>query len=218
MNDAPTRPRVLKAGIVIIDRNTGNIERVVALQYNPDSLSRSLRAQGAGEGTDRLEALRLVGPPVETFTIEAILDASDQLEYPENNAAVVDNGVSIHLAAIESLVYPQLTQLASQNQQAALGSIEIMPVVTSLPLFVLGRNRVMPIRITDFNVTEEAFDTNLNPIRAKVNLGMRVLSINDLPYDSVGGNLYRVYQRAKELLGATQGSDDPTVLGIGGLL
>lgn len=218
MSEAPTRPRILKAGIVIINRNTGDIERVVALQYNPDSLQRSLRMQGAGEGTDRLEALRLVGPPVETFTIEAVLDASDQLEFPESNAAVVNRGVSIHLAAIESLLYPKLSQLASQNRQAMLGSIEIMPVVTSLPLFVLGRERVMPIRISDFNVTEEAFDTHLNPIRAKVNLGMRVLSVNDLPYDSVGGNLYRVYQRAKELLGATQASDNPGVLGIGGLL
>ena len=41
----------------------------------------------------------------------------------------------------------------------------------------------MPVRITEFSITEEAFDPALNPIRAKVSLGMRVLSVDDLGFE-----------------------------------
>lgn len=218
MTDAPIRPRILKAGIVILNRDTGNVERIIALQYNPDSLTRNLRMQGASEGTDRLEALRLVGPPIETFSIEAILDATDQLEFPLTHAAAVATGISQQLAALEELLYPRSSELERQNQQAMMGSIEILPAVSSLPLFVWGRNRIIPVRITDFSVNEEAFDTDLNPIRAKVSLGLRVLSTNDLPYDSIGGSLYRVYQRGKEQLARGFSSSDRSLLGIGDLL
>ena len=34
---------------------------------------------------------------------------------------------------------------------------------------------MLPVKLTEFSITEEAFDVNLNPIRAKVSLGMRVL-------------------------------------------
>ena len=45
----------------------------------------------------------------------------------------------------------------------------------------------MPVRITEFSITEEAFDPKLNPIRAKVSLGMRVLTVDDLGFDHKGG-------------------------------
>ena len=53
-----------------------------------------------------------------------------------------------------------------------------------LTLFIWSKNRIMPVRLTDFSITEEAFDPNLNPIRAKVSLGMRVLSVNDVGFDA----------------------------------
>ena len=60
----------------------------------------------------------------------------------------------------------------------------------------------MPVRITDFSITEEAFDPPLNPIRAKVSLGMRVLTIDDLYFTDKGGSLYMAYQQQKESLAA----------------
>jgi hypothetical protein len=65
---------------------------------------------------------------------------------------------------------------------------------------VWSKNRVLPVRLTDFSVTEEAFDPNLNPIRAKVSLGMRVLNVNDLGFDHRGGSLYMTYQQRLESL------------------
>ena len=54
--------------------------------------------------------------------------------------------------------------------------------------------------ITSFSITEEAHDTLLNPIRAKVSLGMRVLSVNDVGFLTPAGALYMVYQVEKEAL------------------
>jgi len=218
MSAFPGSPRIIKGGLVLLDRDSGAVQRVIRLQYNPDSLNRSLQMQGAGEGGDRLEALRLKGPPVETINLEAVIDATDQLEKPDNNPQAVANGVAHQLAALESLLYPSTTTLAEHNALAARGSLEILPASQPLTLFVWGKSRIVPVRITEFSIVEEAFDTTLNPIRAKVSLGLRVLSINDLSYDSTGGGLYRVYQQEKERLSGAYSGATLSDLGIGGLL
>ena len=58
----------------------------------------------------------------------------------------------------------------------------------------------VPVRITDLSITEDAFDVNLNPIRAKVSLGMRVLNVNDVGFLSPAGSMYMIYQTTKEAL------------------
>ena len=218
MSAFPGSPRIIKGGLVLLDRDSGAVQRVIRLQYNPDSINRSLQMQGAGEGGDRLEALRLKGPPVETINLEAVIDATDQLEQPDNNPQAVANGVAHQLAALESLLYPSSTTLAEHHALAARGSLEILPATQPLILFVWGKSRIVPVRITDFGIAEEAFDTLLNPIRAKVSLGLRVLSVNDLGYDSTGGGLYRVYQQEKERLSGAYSGGALNDLGIEGLL
>ena len=218
MSAFPGSPRIIKGGLVLLDRDSGAVQRVITLQYNPDTLSRSLQMQGAGEGGDRLEALRLKGPPVETFNLEATIDATDQLEFPDSNAQTVEVGVAHQLAALESLLYPSSTTLAEHNALAAQGKLEILPATQPLILFVWGKSRIVPVRISEFGIVEEAFDTALNPIRVKVTLGLRVLSVNDLGYDSTGGSLYRVYQQEKERLSGAYAGGTLSELGIGGLL
>jgi hypothetical protein len=83
-----------------------------------------------------------------------------------------------------------------------------------LTLFIWSKNRVLPVRLTDFSITEEAFDPALNPIRAKVSLGMRVLSVNDLPFDHKGSSLFMSYHQQKEALAARARSGPLNVLGI----
>jgi hypothetical protein len=73
------------------------------------------------------------------------------------------------------------------------------------------------VRITEFSVTEEAFDPLLNPIRAKVSLGLRVLSVTDLGFQHRGGTLYMAYQRRKEDLAARSRPGAFNMLGIGGI-
>ena len=81
-----------------------------------------------------------------------------------------------------------------------LGTIEIVPMQSPLAVFVWNATRITPVRISSISITEEAFDTNLNPIRAKVALEMRVLNVNDVGFLNPAGALYMVYQIEKEAL------------------
>lgn len=206
---------LLKGGIVVIETDTGAAQRLIALQYNPETLSRTFQVQGAGgEQGDRSEALRLKGPPVETFRLEAEIDATDQLEFPDQNASAVRLGIHPQLAALETLVYPFSGDLWRNNQLASRGSLEIVPMEGPLTVFVWSRHRVMPVRITELSVTEEAFDAALNPIRAKVSLGMRVLSVNDVGFLSRAGNLFMGYQMQKEQLARMAPPGDGSAIGL----
>jgi hypothetical protein len=216
MTSFPGSPKLLKGGIVLIDPETSAVQRMITLQYNPDTLTRTLQVQGVGgEGGDRSEALRLKGPPVETIKLEAEIDATDQLEFPDQNRDAVEAGIHPALAALETVIYPTSSQLLSNNRLAQAGTLEIAPMETALTLFIWSKNRILPVRLTDFSITEEAFDTNLNPIRAKVSLGMRVYSVDDLGFDHKGGSLYMSYHQNKERLAGMFKGGVLSALGIG---
>lgn len=208
----------LKAGIALIDPENAQVQRVIVLQYNPDTLSRSLQpkaVQAASDGGERSDAMRLKGPPVETIKLEAEIDATDQLAQADPVAASA--GIQPQLAALELILYPSVAQLQRVNGLAKAGTLEIAPMQAPLALFIWSRNRVIPVRITDFSLTEEAFDSALNPIRAKLSLGMRVLTAEDLGFDQKGGSLYLAYQQQKEVLAAMSRSGTLASLGIGGI-
>jgi hypothetical protein len=201
MTTFPGSPRLLKAGIVLLDAGSGAIQRIIVLQYNPNRLTRSLEAQSVGEGSaNRANALRLKGPPIETYRLEAEIDAADQLEFPNQNRSVIENGILPQLAALESLVYPPSSALIRNHALASAGTLEIAPLESPLSVIVWGKNRVLPVRVTEFSITEEAFDPRLNPLRATVILGMRVLSVSDLGFDHRGGSLYLTYHQQLEQL------------------
>ena len=218
MTSFPRSPRLVKGGIVQIDAQSGAVRKVIALQYNPDSITRSLQVKGVGQSTgDRSEALRLTGPPVETIKVEIQLDATDQLEFPDRNPDAVSSGIQPQLASLEMLIYPGSGQLQANDALAGSGTLEIIPMESNLSLFVWSNHRVVPVRVTDFSITEEAFDPALNPIRAKVSLGMRVLTIDDLGFSHKGGSLYMAYQQQKERLAARYTGAALSALGISGI-
>lgn len=216
MSTFPGSPRLVKGGLVVVDPQTGAVLRVIPLQYNPDTLTRSFQIKGVGgESGDRIEALRLKGPPAETIKVEAEIDATDQLEAADSQAT--KSGLHPLLAALEILVYPSSTTLQTNNTAASSGTLEIVAVEAALTVFVFGPKRIAPVRITEFSITEEAFDTSLNPIRAKISLGMRVLSIDDLGFGAKGGGLFMTYLRAKEQLASQSKAGTIGALGITGL-
>jgi hypothetical protein len=208
------QPRLLKGGLVQIDPDTSKVLRVIALQFNPDSVSRSVQLQSTGETGDRSEALRLKGAAVETFKLEVEIDATDYLDDPESNATAVDVGIHPQLAALEELVQPRADALQANDALAASGVLEVLPLEAPLTLFVWSKQRVVPVRVTDLSITEEAFDVALNPIRAKVSLGLRVLSVDDLGFKHRGGTLYMAYLRNKEALAGLAASVPLSQLGV----
>jgi hypothetical protein len=219
MSSFPNSPRLVKGGIVTMDPVTSALQSVIALQYNPDSLSRTLQiqaVQGAQDGT-RVDALRLRGPAVETIKIEVELDATDQLEFPRQFPVTAQLGLQPQLAQLEMLVNPPVDTLIADDNMANAGTLEIIPLEQPLTLFVWSRSRVVPVRLTDFSITEEAFDPNLNPIRAKVSLGLRVLNVDDLGFSHPGGHIFMSYLTNKEQLAKRATSAAISVLGLGGL-
>lgn len=215
MTSFPNSPRLLKGGLVLIDPASSRVLRIVALQYNPDSLSRTLQVQGAGEGAERSDVLRLKGPAIETIKVDAEIDAVDQME--AGDATVGELGIHPQLAALETMIHPSSAQLESNNTLAALGTLEIFPMEAPLTLFVFGKRRVLPVRITEFSIAEEAFDPDLNPIRAKVSLGLRVLSVDDTGFKHKAGSLFMSYLQQKEGFAAKQVGGTLAALGLTGI-
>jgi hypothetical protein len=201
MTTFPGAPKTQNGGLVLIDPQSGAIQRVISFQYNPETLTRSVQAQTlGGDVGDRLEALRFKAPAIETIKLEAEIDAIDQLEFPEQNPNAVSYGILPQLAALEMMLYPASADVQASNALAAQGKIEIAALEGMLTLFVWAQSRVVPVRVSEFSVVEEMFDPSLNPIRAKVTLGMRVLSSWDLGPTHKGASIFMAYHQLKEAL------------------
>jgi hypothetical protein len=219
MTTFPGSPRIVKGGLVRVDPVSGAVAGpIIALQYNPDTLTRTLQVQATGgEGADRTEALRLKGPAVETIKVDAEIDLTDQLEFPDQHPNAVQLGLHPYLSALETMVHPTSQQLQTNQQLASAGTLEILPTEAPLTLFIWSRQRIVPVRLTEFSITEEAFDPGLNPIRAKVSLGMRVLSVSDLGFEHRGGMLFMNYLRQKEQLAGKYEGASFGALGVKGV-
>lgn len=204
----PGSPKLQKASIVAIDATTNQVVSTITFQYNPVSLSRTLQPRvAAGDDNTREEALRLEGAPTETLKLDIEFDATDQLE--KADPAAVKLGVYPQLAALETLIYPTTGQVVTNMEMAALGTIEIVPVEAPITLLVWGKQRVVPVRLTDFSITEEAYDINLNPTMAKVSLGLRVLNHDDLPWRSLSSKLFLAHHSQKQAMAKVGGLPNP---------
>lgn len=209
-------PKLVSGGLVVMPPGGGAPRRTIALQYNPDTLTRSYQVQGSGgdAGAERATPFRLKGPAIETIKLDAEIDATDGLEHPGGNPNAVGFGVAPQLAVLEALVNPSVAELQALDALASAGTLEIVPPEAPLVLFTWGKGRVVPVRVQEFSITEEAFDALLNPIRAKVSLGLRVLTVDDLGFRHKGGALFLDYLRAREALAAKAGSAAPAALGL----
>ena len=214
MSSFPGSPRLLRGGLVQVDPESGSVVGTIALQFNPDTLTRTLQVQATGETGDRSQALRLRGAAVETIKLEAEIDATDTLDDPDANPDAVSLGIHPQLAALEALVHPRADDLQANEALAGAGVLEVLPLEAPLTLFVWSRQRVVPVRVTDLSVTEEAFDAVLNPIRAKVSVSLRVLSVDDLGFDHRGGTLFMAYLRNKEALAGRVAPVELSTLGV----
>jgi hypothetical protein len=214
MSGLTTAARPLKGGLALLDPATGVLQRLIVLQYTPEKLTRKLQPASVPAGA-RSEPLRLTGPAVETITLEADLDAADQLEFPAANPVTVESGLYPILSALELVLHPSTAQLETNNTLMNLGTLEIVPMESALVLFVWGKNRILPVRITDLSVNEEEFAPGLAPIRARLSLAMRVLSTTDLPFSHRGSGLFMSHLTQKESL-ALKAGGTLSQLGLGG--
>jgi hypothetical protein len=203
-------PKVLKGALVsIVD---GGQPSVIAFQYNPATVKRSLKPlMVGGESGDRSLAVRLVGAPIETITADVEFDATDGLEAGDSIATTL--GIRPQLAALALLVYPTSQHVISTQAQLDSGILEIAPNLAPRLLFVWGPKQVQPVQISSFSISEEEFDTSLNPIRATVGLEMRVLTYSDLASSNADYHQYLSYQQGLESMAPSAVTSDMAPIG-----
>ena len=50
MSAFPNSPRVMKDGLVLVDPDSGAVQKIIVLQYNPDTLTPNLQPQATEGG------------------------------------------------------------------------------------------------------------------------------------------------------------------------
>lgn len=212
----PGSPRLMKGAIIGIDP-LNPIASAVVFQYNPDSMTRTLESQISGKDSAKAENLQIKGAPVETIKLDVEIDASDQLENADLSATNL--GIYPQLSALEMLIYPKSSRVIENTLLLACGTLNIIHPTAPFTLFVWGTKRVIPVKLTDFTIQEESYDTNLNPLRARVTLGLRVLSYNDFSVTNPGYYVFLAHQIMKEgmaMAGGAGGIADLVNSNIGG--
>jgi hypothetical protein len=202
MTALPGSPRLLKGAIIGFDLYNP-LASVIVFQYNPDTLTRTITGQSFNGNADKSEALRLKGPPQESIKLDIEIDATDQLERGDSMATTL--GVYPTLSALEMLLYPKSALMIANEVLLNFGVIEVIPPEAPLTLLIWGVKRILPVRLTELTITEESFDPNLNPIRAKVGMSLQVMNYSELGLLSPGGSLFMAHQIIKETM-ATIGS------------
>ncbi|NVB76940.1 MAG: hypothetical protein HOV81_00965 [Kofleriaceae bacterium] len=204
-------PKLLKGAIVQFKTMPiVPIPNIIIFQYNPESLSRTLTPyvppQPSSDKTkppsaDETSTLSQPQEPTETFSVSLFLDASDALEVPEAHPVAFLTGVADRLAALEMLLYPQGESLlgslvgsvsvslgaggfSAKMSKDAFAKRDEVPVT----LFVWGPGRIVPVRLQSFTVEEQQWNQLLYPTRAKVQLGMKVLTKDALQKDTTSSS------------------------------
>jgi hypothetical protein len=181
-----------KGALVAVDPRTGAPQRAIAFQYNPETLVRRLLPLPSdGELEPQAGRDRPGDPPCEEIGLSLELDAAGGMGGGGSGAAPL--GLLPALSALELLF--DGAAAAAWRQEAAAHLVEAGP-----PLLLLewGEHRRAPVRIAACTITEEAFDADLVPARARVDLTLHVLTFADSPATHPGRRLFREYMQAKE--------------------
>ena len=194
----PRSPRILK-GALVAYQLPDLLPTVIIFQYNPEQLTRSLQARTA-TGGGRGDAQRTDGPPEESISLSIEIDAADQLE--RSDAPTLAVGLHPVLAALELLLYPSFPRVIANQALAAFGSAAILAEPAPMALFIWGPARVLPVRVGSLSITEQAFDSLLNPILARAELGLKVLTYRELEISNPGYWVYMASFTQKEVLAA----------------
>lgn len=205
MTTFPNSPKLIKGAIIGFDI-ANPFASIVVFQYNPETLTREVTARTTGsmDGGDKTEALRLAGPPQERIRLSVEFDAVNQFDLPTVQAPAAGAfGVYPAISALEMLLYPKSLVVIANTVLALMGNIEVITPETPPTFFVWGPQRVLPVRLTSLSITEQAYDAQLNPIQAKVDLELYVLSYADLKLSNPAYYMFLAHQIAKETLATT---------------
>lgn len=206
-SDSKVRPLLQKGGLAVYEsvKTANRTPKIIVFQYNPEQLKRTLtarapKAKSSNSGGAKEDVMRAMGPPVEAITLSISINAVDQVSLAR--AKISEFGIYPELSVLEMLLYPTVATAKKIEEKAKSGKVQLSEGEQDLPLALLvwGNSRAVPIQLTSFSITEEAFDTDLNPIQAKVDLGMNVLTYIEFPTNNLAQSAFISYQSRKEEL------------------
>ncbi|MFI9561185.1 hypothetical protein [Nonomuraea endophytica] len=189
------QPRLLK-GALVDTESFASPPLIVPFQFNPESLTRrksvSIPAPPSRRGREEstpedqsLEVQNTVTVP-ETILMQIRLDATDALERGDSVAAQF--GVLPALSSLELMITPRsetpLGGLAELVSDFGFGDRRATPVL----IFVWGRQRLFPVRLTQMDIEEVEYNANLSPSRVIVGVALQVLG---------GGNRFQRFMLAQ---------------------
>jgi hypothetical protein len=161
------------------------IPNVIIFQYNPETITHTWTQSdtgGAAKSGSQSNPQAVPADPGEAFSFNLVMDANDDIG--NNNPLAIVSGVYTRLAALEMLLFPAdpnqsllggLLGVTSTDQSRSVPS-KILPTV----LFVWGPERIVPVRVTSLTITENRYDALLNPVHAEAQIGLRVLTPDEL--------------------------------------
>jgi len=178
----PRSPKILKGAFVqLVEDIIGVVPRIVPFQYNPTTLSRTMKVWSPPEVDEhnrgQLAPTAQPFDPEEELSLQIEFDASDQLEDSDAVASVF--GVADRIAALEKLLLPTEGVIGDLlNAVAAFGGAQKPAARKTVPvtLFVWGPGRIVPVRITNYSIEEQLYHPTLYPLQARVSLRMQVLT------------------------------------------
>lgn len=174
------------------------MDKVVQFQYNPESIRRSVTPQmSSGEDGEHSNEARFTDAPRQSISFTAYFDAADALAAGNQTAA--QNGISPQLALLESITYPERQQIEDRDKDRDSGVMEVAPLAAPSFILVWG-NRTLPVRVTQIDITEEAFDANLNPIRASAAITVDVQTYGERTPSDGDYRCFGAYHRSLENL------------------
>jgi hypothetical protein len=177
---------------------------LVAFQYNPVTITRTLKLEAVGQpGASPLEVRQ---KPVEDYSMELQFDATDGLENgPLLSPLTTTLGIAPRLAALEMLMEP--IDAPAPGVSPGEGQ-PVPPKRLPFVLFVWGGQRVTPVQLTTLTITESAFDELLNPIQASAQISFRVIRKDELPKGDTlargAADYYEALRRHKALAQVAQ--------------
>lgn len=206
MSELSNKPRIQKGAIISFDIYNP-VAGIIRFQYNPDTLSRSVKARsGKVKGDkEKADSSSFGGAPIEEISLKIELDATDANLAEKNNKITHDYGIYPQLSALEMLLYPKTLEVLSNDILAKAGTMEVVSSKIPFTLFIWGIKRVLPVRLSSLSIEEQAYDDLLNPIRATVSLTLEVLSYNDFSSKHPGFWTFMTHQVMKETMATISG-------------
>jgi hypothetical protein len=197
------------------------LPNVIVFQFNPETMTHTWTQPApdtqARQG-EQSNPLAVKGVPGESFSFNLVMDSDDVIA---RGSAVVAglasaSGLYTRLAALEMLQYPVpaptggllgTVSASIGSSGLSLGSGGGAEVSTTVPkaqlptvLFVWGLGRIVPVRVRSLTITEKLYDALLNPTHAEAQIGLEVLTPDEL--NAVTGPLADI---AKVAYGYSQG-------------